>query len=101
MSSLLKTSEALAKAETNTDYLLSFEKHLLTLSDPQEVELIMKKLKYLGLNYDPFSSKVPSECITIVEQLGLEAHLVNPYLATNILLRLLDLTEEKLNLLKQ
>jgi hypothetical protein len=61
----------------------------------------MKKLKFLGLNYDPFNPEVPSECQQVMENLGLTQHLKNPYLATNILLQLLDKTEERLNNLKQ
>lgn len=71
------------------------------MQDVVEVELLMKKLQFLGLNFDPFQDEIGNECGQIMDQLGLREHLTNPYLATNILLRLLDKTEERLNNLKQ
>lgn len=61
----------------------------------------MKKLKFLGLNFDPFAPEVSEECQQIMNNLGLTEHLKNPYQATNILLRLLDKTEDRVNNLKQ
>ena len=71
------------------------------MKDVLEVELLMKKLQYLGLNFDPFQDATENECGQIMDQIGLTDHMKNPYLATNILLRLLDKTEERLNNLKQ
>lgn len=71
------------------------------MMDVVEVEILMKKLQFLGINFDPFQDEIGNECETIMEQLGLTDHMKNPYLATNILLRLLDKTEERLNNLKQ
>jgi len=99
MNSLLKNTPAPAK-ETPENFVLEFEKNLLAQS-LIEAELVMTKLKYLGLNFDPFHHEVTSECQQIMDNLGLTEHLKNPYLATNILLRLLDKTEERVNNLKQ
>ena len=71
------------------------------MKDVVEVELLMKKLQFLGINFDPFQNEMGNECGVIMDQLGLTDHMKNPYLATNILLRLLDKTEERLNNLKQ
>ncbi len=71
------------------------------MRDLEEVERLMKKLQFLGLNFDPFQQETGSECDQILEQLGLRSLMVNPYESTNILLRLLDKTEEKLKTLKQ
>lgn len=100
MNSLQKqaTNEGLSSHEA---FLVTFEKNLLHMKDVLEVELLMKKLQFLGLNFDPFQGETGNECGQIMEQLGLSEHLRNPYLATNILLRLLDKTEERLNNLKQ
>jgi hypothetical protein len=87
--------------QTPEAYVAAFEKTLALMSEIAEVELVMKKLKYLGLNYDPFGPETSSECRQVMDNLGLTQHLANPYLATNILLRLLDKTEEQLNKLKQ
>jgi hypothetical protein len=99
MNSLQKqTDEKLA--ETPEQFVTEFEKRLL-VTGLSDAEMTMKKLKFLGLNYDPFGSEATTECQQIMENLGLSQHLKNPYLATNILLRLLDKTEERVNNLKQ
>lgn len=100
MNSLLKqtTQTELPSHET---FLVSFEKRLLEMQDVLEVEKLMKKLQFLGINFDPFQGEIGNESGQIMEQLGLTEHMKNPYLATNILLRLLDKTEERLNNLKQ
>lgn len=81
--------------------MVTFEKNILAMNDVNEAELLMKKLQFLGLNFDPFQENHSSECGQIMEQLGLNVHMSNPYLATNILLRLLDKTEERIKNLKQ
>ncbi len=99
MNSLLKQTPAPSR-ETTESFVLEFEKMLLA-TGILEAELIMTKLKYLGINFDPFNPDVTSECQQIMDNLQLSEHLKNPYLATNILLRLLDKTEEQVNNLKQ
>lgn len=99
MNSLPKQTSPLIK-ETPEHFVLEFEKRLLAI-EILEAEMTMTKLKYLGLNFDPFNQDVTSECQQIMDNLGLTDHLRNPYLATNILLRLLDKTEERVNNLKQ
>ncbi len=99
MNSLQKKS-SLPKPESHETYVSSFEKQV-GKSKLSEVELLMKQLQFLGKNFDPFQDEIGQECGQIVEKLGLTDHLKNPYLATNIILRLLDITEERLNNLKQ
>ncbi len=82
-------------------FLISFEKRVLEMQNLVEVEKLMKKLQFLGLNLDPFQDEIGAECKQIMDQLGLIEHMKNPYSATHILLRLLDKTEERLNNLKQ
>jgi hypothetical protein len=89
------------ETETHETFLGSFEKMLHETSDVLEVELLMKKLQFLGLNFDPFQNEIGDECGKIMDQLGLTNHMKNPYQATNILLTILDKTEERLNNLKQ
>ncbi len=100
MTSLLK--DGLIKPASPRDtFLAGFEDQLSSMKDVVEVERLMKKLQFLGLHFDPFQEETESECDTILEQLGLKDLTSNPYESTNILLRLLDKTEEKLNTLKQ
>jgi hypothetical protein len=100
MNSVQKQS-SVVEVETPETFVASFEKNLATMDKIVEVEQLMKKLKFLGLNYDPFTVDTSNECQQVISNLGLAQHLANPYLATNILLRLLDKTEEHLNNLKQ
>lgn len=100
MNSLLKQNST-ASTSSHETFLVSFEKNLLAMNDVLEVELLMKKLQFLGINFDPFQGEIGNECEQIMLNLGLTDHMKNPYLATNILLRLLDKTEERLNNLKQ
>jgi hypothetical protein len=99
MDSDLKSYQA-TDTRSSEDFVQEFEKKILA-SDLDETELIFKKLKFLGLNYDPFQPVLNTECSQILESFGLLNQMSNPYQATNILLRLLDKTEEKLNNLKQ
>jgi len=87
--------------ETPDIYVHKFENNLGEMNNWQDVELLLLKLQFLGMNFDPFDNNVSSECQQVMENLGLTEHLKNPYLATNILLRLLDKTEERINKLKQ
>ena len=99
MNSLMK--QALSSTqETPENFVQKFESQLGAMG-VLEAELTMTKLKFLGLNFDPFNPEVTTECQQIMENLDLTDHLKNPYLATNILLRLLDKTEERVNNLKQ
>ena len=85
----------------NDSFVVSFEKKVAEIKNVFELEVLMKKLQFLGLNFDPFQNEHGDECEQILDQLELSEHLKNPYQATNILLRLLDITEERLNNLKQ
>lgn len=91
----------LNNSKTYEIFIATFEKKLLGMVNVIEVDLLMKKLQYLGVNFDPFGTEAENECLTIMDQLELTDHLKDPYLATNIILRLLDITEERLNNLRQ
>jgi len=85
---------------SSEDYVSHFETLISKMTGASDVEIIMKKLKFLGLNFDPFGAEISSECSLLMEDVGLNQFLNNPYQLTNILLRLLDITEERLNNLK-
>jgi hypothetical protein len=87
--------------ETPEEYVATFERQLAEMTLVPEVETLMRKLQFLGLNYDPFGQEPSSESLQVIENLNLTLHLQNPYQVTNLLLRLLDKTEERLNNLKQ
>lgn len=80
--------------------MAQFESEIQAMENIEEVELLFKKIKFLGLHFDPFSAEVSNECQLIMTQFGLDQYLDNPYQMTNILLRLLDKVEEKIKNLK-
>ncbi len=100
MNSLLKDGP-IEEAFSQNTFLAAFEIKLSQVSDLEDAERLMKKLQFLGLNFDPFQDDPGSECVNILNQLGLQGLTFNPYEATNIILRLLDITEERLKNLKQ
>jgi hypothetical protein len=100
MSSFLK--QTLAPGIPGQENAISiYEKHLQSLEKQEDLDLMLKKLQYLGLHFDPFESNHSQECEAILKDLNLHEMMTNPFQATNILLQLLDKTEEKLLNLKQ
>jgi hypothetical protein len=100
MNSLLKQGPQKNSEEKKIDFISDYEIKINSIKSVSVVKKLFKQLKYLGLNYDPFNAEVSPECFQIIEDLKLSDHLHNPYEATNILLKLLDVTEEKLNQFK-
>jgi hypothetical protein len=100
MNSLQKQVQEEEKS-SHQSFVKSFQQMLTQMESVSEVETLYKKLQFLGLHLDPFKDEVPAECVQIMDSLELTDHLKNPYLATNIILSLLDKTEERLNKLKQ
>lgn len=100
MNSLEKQNPS-KRPEQHEIFIQNFEANLLNLNELKKIDLIMKQLQYLGTHFDPFNPEISTECQKIMDSLGLSEHFKNPYLATNILLRLLDKTEERLNTIKQ
>lgn len=101
MASLPKQDLEPISAETPENFVAQFEARLRAMTQAEDVELLYKKLQFLGLNFDPFDPESSSEVRDVIANLGLAEQFRNPYQATNLLLRLLDKTEEQLNKLKQ
>lgn len=80
--------------------MIRFESDILAIKSATKAELLFKKLKYLGNHLDPFNPEISIECQQIMNHLGLDLYLANPYEMTNMLLRLLDKSEEQFNKLK-
>jgi len=93
-----KTQNLLGRSE---DVIFQFENYLKSIQKISEVKKLMKKLKYLGLNFDPFSGEISQECLDVLKSLQLDHQTSDPYQTTNTILRLIDLTEEKLNQFNQ
>lgn len=101
MTSLLKQDPSKPQGLSAESFVLRFKETLQKTESFAELDMLMKKLQYLGLHFDPFDQEVTSECQEILKQLDLAEQFQNPYQATNMLLRLLDLTEERINQIKQ
>ena len=101
MDSLSKLDWTAPQGLTSQDFRESFKNTLANIQDFATIDLIFKQLNFLGLHFDPFQEVVTSEVKQIIEQMNLEVHLANPYQATNLLLQLLDDTEERIKQLKQ
>ncbi len=101
MDSLSKLNWTAPTGLNSLDFRGSFQLAISKLEDYSMVELLYKKLQFLGLHFDPFQEVTDLNVKQIIEQLNLEVHLSNPYSATNLLLQLLDDTEERLKQLKQ
>lgn len=63
---------------------------------PKSLELVIKKLNYLCLEYDPYQTdEIPQTVANILEEFSLWEYTSNPFDFTNIILQLLDIAEEK------
>jgi hypothetical protein len=72
MNSLQK--QATASGNSPDEYVVSFEKNLATMTSFTDVDLLMRKLQFLGNNFDPFGNEVTGECQQIMDNMGLTIH---------------------------
>lgn len=64
---------------------------------PESLELVIKKLNYLCLEFDPYQTdELQTTVENILEEFSLTEYISNPFEFTNIVLQLLDITEEKI-----
>ncbi len=66
MNSLMKQALS-ATQETPENFVQKFENQLGSM-DVLEAEMTMTKLKFLGLNFDPFNPEVTTECQQIMDK---------------------------------
>jgi hypothetical protein len=79
-----------------TDHLQRFEEYINKLGK-KSLDLVIKKLNYLCLDFDPFELDRSQEAENILEEFELEQFCSNPFDFTNVVLQMLDKTE---NLIK-
>jgi len=64
---------------------------------PESLQLVIKKLNYLCLEFDPYQMDETSQTVSnILEEFSLSEYVSNPFDFTNVVLQLLDITEEKI-----
>lgn len=78
------------------DHLLRFEEYINKLGK-KNLDLVIKKLNYLCLDFDPFELHRSNEAENILAEYELEQFCSNPFEFTNVVLQMLDKTE---NLIK-
>jgi len=78
------------------NYIESFSAKLETISQTSELELLLKKLRFLGSEFDPFDQNPAHEILQTLNSLNLETMTEDPFLMTNIILKMIDLVEQKL-----
>lgn len=82
-----------------SDSLDSKNLHLSELSSwisnmsDKELALTIKKLNFLCLNFDPYKEYISHEVENIIKEFSLDNFMHNPFEFTNIVLQILDKTE--------
>jgi hypothetical protein len=78
------------------DHLHQFEEHIKSLGK-KNLDLTIKKLNFLCLHFDPYALERTTEAENIINEYELDQFCSNPFEFTNIVLQMLDKTE---NLIK-
>jgi hypothetical protein len=74
------------------DLIYRFEIHINKLGK-KELDLVIKKLNYVCLNFDPYGQEPSIEVDNIMMDYELNEFTSNPFDFTNILLQMLDKTD--------
>ncbi len=77
------------------DVLGPFVSSLKRVKSAKTLALHQKRLQFLAQNFDPFASTMSNECQQVVTFYGLDGAIQDPFLFTNVILRMLDVLEEK------
>ena len=78
------------------DHLHQFEEQINKLGK-KSLDLLVKKLNYLCLDFDPYALEMSTEAQNIINEFQLDQFIYNPFEFTNVVLQMLDKTE---NLIK-
>jgi hypothetical protein len=94
-----KNPDYVSPSEANgdrKDHLQRFEEYINKLGK-KNLDLVIKKLNYLCLDFDPYQLEKSTEAQNILDEFELEQFCSNPFDFTNVVLQMLDKTE---NLIK-
>ena len=78
-----------------SDLIEQFVSSLKRVRSAKTLAMHQKRLQYLAQNFDPFSGTMNNECQQVVTFYGLDGAVQDPFLFTNVTLRMLDILEEK------
>ncbi len=81
-----------ASLDDKKELIENFQIKLENLNKEQ-LDLMVKKLNFLCLNYDPYQLDMGQEVENIINEYELSSFTSNPFEFTNILLQMLDKTE--------
>jgi hypothetical protein len=74
------------------DHLQRFEDHIKSLGR-KNLDLVLKKLNFLCLDFDPYSDGMSQEAENLIEEFELSSYCSNPFDFTNVILQMLDKVE--------
>lgn len=75
-----------------TDHLHRFEEYINKLGK-KNLDLVIKKLNYLCLDFDPYALDKSTEAENILNEFELDQFCSNPFDFTNVVLQMMDITE--------
>lgn len=78
-----------------SDLIEQFVSSLKRVKSAKALALHQKRLQHLAQNFDPFAGTMSNECQQIVTFYHLDGAITDPFLFTNVILRMLDILEEK------
>ena len=79
------------------DKVISFKNEIDKL-ELSELKIVLKKLNYLSFQIDPYKiDELTEEEKNLIEEFELKDYLSNPFAITNVLLKMIDLTETAIN----
>lgn len=77
-------------------FLEEFKSEIKLMNKP-ELELIKKKIDFLCMNYDPYSTIIENQVVlNIIEEFKIEPFLDDPFETTHLLLKISDLLEQRI-----
>ena len=88
----LSETQQLQSLDSRQYLIKSFEQSLQSM-DVKSLDMVIKKLNFLCLNFDPYSDFKSTEVENIITEYNLEPYCSNPFEFTNIVLQILDKTE--------
>ena len=74
------------------DHLQRLEEYINKLGK-KNLELVIKKLNYLCLDFDPYAADTSTEAENILDEFELDQFCSNPFDFTNVVLQMMDITE--------
>ena len=91
-----QSSDVSPLKQIGQNYYLQFQKSASKLST-QELHLLEKKMKYLALQFDPYTQEGDEACEVILNQLHLHHFTGDPFAFTNLLLQMIDFIENAIH----